>query len=234
MATPETIRYCNNVYEEFTRLSDFIWKMNSQIHTLREIELRKLDLYYPDDAEMRQLRWNAEAKKLDYWFPITLNYSSVVQVFITLETSLRRTCNLLHKDRKLPLRPSEIKGGQIEKYLIFLGRLCGVSISNLTLLPQMDVLTKIRDCIVHTSGFIGDSRDEKDLRNAITSKRFLSQEDIQWRKEKGIQNKKEEGEIQVIKAELGDRLWIELDYSHTCCSYAKDFVDNIHKLVDLK
>jgi hypothetical protein len=70
---------------EFGDLCDCVWKFNGQIEEIRKTELSKLDAYFPDDPHRKARRWLEEGYKVNFFFPLALNYSFVVLVFIELE-----------------------------------------------------------------------------------------------------------------------------------------------------
>jgi hypothetical protein len=47
---------------EFEDVADFFWKVPGFIERERELELTKLDDYFPDDPELRERRWRFESR----------------------------------------------------------------------------------------------------------------------------------------------------------------------------
>ena len=216
--------FWSQTYRDFSHLSDYIWKFNRQIEELRAVELAKLENYFPDNPEMQAIRWYYESQKLDQFFPTVLNYSFVVMACITIETRLMRLCDLLYEVKSFPVRADDLAGSNLERYMVFLDRFMGVSRGELGYWPQIAALTKIRNCIVHTSGFVARSRDERSVRNIITNRSYLSQADAQRRQ--GLEKK--DGrlvphEIYIREEEGRDRLVVRLQYAHSVPGYAREF-----------
>lgn len=225
MSADEVKSFCDETYYEFDHLGDYIWKFNQQIDELRKIEIAKLHAYHADEPEMQAIRWARESQKLDYSFPTALNYSFVVLVFITIETRLMRTCDLIYELRKLPIRAKDLSGRGLERYMKFLSKLADVRRENLSYWPQISNLTKIRNCIVHTSGFLDYSRDAQDLRRLVEDKSYFTSEH-----RKRLENI-ERSERKSIPPALhiehvagGERLIVEMEYSHAVCAYGREFL----------
>jgi hypothetical protein len=226
--------FCRESYDEFSHLGDYIWKMYQQIDSIRQVELRKLDDYFPNDPIARAWRWKRESERLDYIYPLAFNYSAVVQIFLTFETRLRRTCDLIYETKKLPIRAKELSGSTIERYLTYLDKFAGVEKIKLTLWQQIVALTKIRNCIVHTSGFFQDSSDSDAIRRLIKDRDYLSVEHRHRRR--SLQEKTGKvtpSELMIESTESGERIVVTMDYSFVACSYCRDSLLEIFQLAGL-
>lgn len=234
MVTQQKLQqFCDETFEEFGHLSDYIWKFNLQINELRSVELQKLQYYFPNDPTGQAIRWHYQSQKLDYWFPVMLNYSFVVLVFITIETRLMKACDLISESRTLSIRAKDMAGNGFERYMSFLTKLVGIPRQKLTLWPQISRLATIRNCIVHASGFVEFSNDEKVIRSIAQDRSYLSKEHLA-RIEKYDKEKNEDTRpIRIEKTDNGERLIIELDYSHNICFYGREFLMQILKEVGL-
>jgi len=224
--------FCNEIYLEFNHLSDYIWKFNLQIDELRTIELEKLESYFPNDPEMQAARWHNESQKLDYFFPVALNYSFIVLVFITIEARLMKACDLITEFKGLPIRAKDMAGNGFERYMSFLTKMAGVSREKLTIWNQISKFSIIRNCIVHTSGFIEFSNDEKAIRSIIQDRSYFSSEHSEhkvsiekYEKENNVSIRP----VRIEKTDNGERLIIEIDYSHNICFYGRDFLMQVLK-----
>ena len=62
---------------EFSDLGDYVWKSPSLIKTQEQIELKKLDDYFPNNPDLRDLRWRGESQKLYRVFPYLLATSNL-------------------------------------------------------------------------------------------------------------------------------------------------------------
>jgi hypothetical protein len=232
MTEAEIEEFCVSAYLEFDHLGDYIWKLNHQIDELREIELAKLPDFEPS---VRAFRCKEESYKLDYLFPLALNYSFVTLIFITLETRLLKTCNLLYESRNFPLKAKDLAGSGLERYINFLTKLVSIPLISLTHWPQISALTIIRNCIVHTSGFLENSRDEKALRHLVQNKSYLANTHRNKVTEVRLDNtnRRYSPEIGIENLDEGERLIINLGYSQVSCSYAREFLQEIFEKANL-
>ncbi len=134
------------------------------------------------------------------------NVFTVVSLF---ETYLLRLCLLIQA--LSGARLGDTKGQGIPRALEYL-RHTGIEGTRLQLWTQVDAALKIRNCLMHASGFLTHSRDAKELRRILKSGTFLPQK---HRKNKGI--------IQIVETDLGQRLQIANEYPWLLSSYLRDF-----------
>lgn len=184
----------------------------------------KLDLYFPNDPKVQMWRWKHESRLLEYVFPKALNYSFAVFVYIEIETRLMRLCNLLQEEFKLPIKATDLRGQGTEKYIEYLNKLIGISNDEIALLDAIRSLGKIRNCIVHTNGFIGESKDNKEIERIIQKELYLKEQDRN--------NPKRERKLVVIEKMAGEhRLKVDMHYPFLSCAYARDFFIELYELI---
>jgi hypothetical protein len=87
---------------------------------------------------------------------------------------------------------------------------------------------KIRNCLIHASGFLMHSRDENDLRRILKSGTFLLRE-----------HRRSKGMIQIDKTNSGERMQIDNEYPWLLSCYLRDFFAEIcdnttHALPELR
>ncbi|MBI5874957.1 MAG: hypothetical protein HZB81_03790 [Deltaproteobacteria bacterium] len=216
--------YIQETILEFESLADCIWKFNLHIADLRKEEMGKLDLYFPNDPKVQMWRWKHESRLLEYVFPKALNYSFAVFVYIEIETRLMRLCNLLQEEFKLPIKATDLRGQGTEKYIEYLNKLIGISNDEIALLDAIRSLGKIRNCIVHTNGFIGESKDNKEIERIIQKELYLKEQDRN--------NPKRERKLVVIEKMAGEhRLKVDMHYPFLSCAYARDFFIELYELI---
>lgn len=107
----------------------------------------------------------------------TLRYSHVVLLHILAETQLRSFCLIMKKEKALPdLIPGDFRGSPMDQIQIYLKKLIGISIGEIPQWESLRNLQKVRDCIVHVYGVVGESRD-KDLAGLISKTSGLGIDD---------------------------------------------------------
>lgn len=109
------------------------------------------------------LRQIATSHIFDHDFPNALHYSYVVLLFIAIEDGLRKTCDFIQQSNTLPLKAKHLKGDAIERCMLFLDKLAGIPRSDLHHWHQVSDLSKVRHCVVHSSGRVALSRDKEYL-----------------------------------------------------------------------
>ncbi len=236
MQNDEVKAICYSMYNEYSLLADCVWKFNEQIDELKRIELEKLDTYYPNDDNGKALRWYFESQKLEYFFPVTLNYAFLIMVFVTIETHLMKTCDLLYETRKLPLRAKELAGRGLDRYMNYLSKLASVSRDCISIWPQISNLTKLRNCVVHTAGYIDNSKDEKTIRAMVKDMSYLSKEDKERLALSTNTQEQDDLHFQSVliqQIEGRDRLTIGRDYSFAITTYGRDFLNQIFEETSL-
>jgi hypothetical protein len=92
---------------EFEDVADFLWKVPRFIEHERQLELTKLDDYFPDNPELRERRWMFEFSKLNHTFQYlvaTGNLFCAVSLFETyllvLASGLQAYTGIRFKDVK--------------------------------------------------------------------------------------------------------------------------------------
>jgi hypothetical protein len=110
--------------------------------------------------------------------------SFVVFVYIEIETRLMRLCNLLHTKLSLPIMAKDLRSQGIERYIEYLSKFLNISKSDLLLIEVIKNLGKVRNCIVHTNGFLEESKDNKELNRIIDNELYLTEKTEAIRSEK--------------------------------------------------
>ncbi|MBU0910164.1 MAG: hypothetical protein KJ717_11410 [Proteobacteria bacterium] len=165
---------------------------------------------------------------LDYFFPLTLSYALIVSIFLTLESQFRVLTNIIYDKSTVSdgfheyLRKT-YKCGNFEKYLHYYTDQTRVSYADLRYWQQINKLSMLRDCIVHVSGYIADSRKRSEIERMVRSRDYLVTEDRSQPKARyQSDNYLEQGEIDIDEFE--ERLLIGGSYCKTACKYCEGFV----------
>jgi len=211
METREYKSFCGETVIVFSELNNYLEEMMKLIDGHRLDKLLQLQ----STPVLEETFWwkNAEWRVEKFW-PLTLNYSFVIMLFVNIETRLNHTCNILYERDSLPLQVKEIRGGSIEKCILYLDRFENLEHNKISSWSQIDAINKIRDCIVHTSGKIENSRDEKYLQNLI--KRYPKQ-------------------INLSDSHFGMEkvLILESDYCRSLCISSRKFFEDVFRKTNL-
>jgi hypothetical protein len=145
--------------------------MESQLETLKAEDRNKILSHIKNlvlDEEQKMAEWDLaideHTAKYDMLFRNFFRYSFVVLLVLFIENSLRNLCYAVQdvkgSSRKVPNAQQAI-WAEYKKYL----RQEGLSVPE-SFWETINTLTKVRNCIVHSSGKVTGSKHEKDLRNA--------------------------------------------------------------------
>jgi hypothetical protein len=159
--------------EEFESLSDFIWKAPRLVETEKELDLAKLEQYFPNDPESRELRWKYESHKLDHVFPYLIAVGNLFALLSLFESYMLALCSEL-QSRTL-VRLDGVSGTGISRLFRFL-RKVGIKPEELRLYRQIQAASKIRNCLIHASGVLSWSLDNNDLCDLQRTGIYLSPE----------------------------------------------------------
>lgn len=146
----------------FRNLADYHEKLEDQIPLIQQSELEKIQLWAKQEAVDALDYYTAlDEVQLNYQysFPQSLRYSFIVLLFIVVEKQLTEFCRYIERKHKLPIRSNELKGGFIERAKIYSHKLAGISKDGVNW-KNVEDLSVIRNCIVHTMGDVKDSRDK--------------------------------------------------------------------------
>lgn len=233
-ANQESLDLFASIWWEGESLSDCIWKLNGQISDLRKDELSKLDAYFPEEGPDRALRWRLESRKLDYSFPLFLNYSFVTTTFALTEAFLIKTCELVHLITGSPIRVRQLAGSKLDRCFDYLRHFGGLDTNLLELYEPIKALSSIRNCIVHAAGFVRESRDDRELRQIISERKYLSKTHRLRRDELDKRDgKTRQPEIIIVEDHNAERLFLREDYAHVAGGYFRNLLFEIFEQTKL-
>ena len=140
-------------------LKSYMTTMENEVHGLYAKELNSVVRPANADEEEVSLYFDERQWVEDHFqddFVPMMRYSFIVFLHTILEDHLRRFCNHVHKEKGLSLKVSDLRGeSPIDRSKIFLGKLAGFDIAAITQWQSLQDFQKVRDCIVHSSGFTG-------------------------------------------------------------------------------
>jgi hypothetical protein len=173
----ESYYYKTESQERLSSLANYLAIMDMQVARIESEQFEQLnkDLEtisdswsVPDQYSFSQWREN-EYHQFKSTFSESFHYSFVVLVWLVIEDELKRVC--LEIQRRKELIPQKWEGNSIIKQCKeILKKVAGVPIENITLWSDIDNLQNVRNCIVHTSGFVNESRDKKHLIKLVEAK----------------------------------------------------------------
>ena len=129
----------------------------------------------------------------------------------------------------MPIRAKDLAGNGFERYMSFLGKMVSVPRDKLTLWTQISRFATIRNCIVHASGFVEFSKEENQIRSIVQDRSYLKKEHIKNIEKIEKEENKNIRPFHIENTDNGERLIIELDYSHNICIYGRDFLMQVFK-----
>jgi hypothetical protein len=207
---------------EFSDISDYIWKAPNFIEQETKLEKRKLEAYFPltGDADkdafaisLRAIRWEHESRKLYELFPQLLAVGNLYACLSVFEAYCLRLANLIERRSQHQVRTTGGRG--IQKIFKFFST-AGVQHFKTDYALEMEAALKIRNCLIHSEGLLSWAQ-EASLRRIIGSGRFLSIEHLERRKRLGTPL----DEVTIVTSELGDKITISNKYPHLLATYAR-------------
>ena len=222
------------IWWEGEALSDCIWKLNGQLPDLRKEELAKLNDYFPEEGPLRRLRWQLESHRLNYSFPLFLNYSFVTLIFALTESFLIRTCELVHATTGSPIKVRQLAGAKLDRCFEYLRHFGHLDTDTLELYEPIKALSAIRNCIVHAAGFVRESKDDRQLREIIANRRYLSTtQSIRHDELDEQEGKQRTPDITIIEDNNAERLFIRESYAHSAGGYFRRVLIDIFEQTGL-
>jgi hypothetical protein len=117
------------------------------------------------DEEDRELHWqlgNHIDRLYDEDLKPAMRYSFIVLVHIVFENQLRQFCNEIKKEKKFNLSLPDLSGSPIDRAQTFLSKVAGLSVGGFPEWQNVRSIQKVRDCVVHAYGRLGDLANDKD------------------------------------------------------------------------
>jgi hypothetical protein len=169
------IRLIKDIEKDFSYLPSYIGTLSQYLQEQNEKYKQTRDYYY--------LRRGG-----DEYFPNALNYSFIILAFLTLENHLRTLTSILYEEHNVKKQGADdfktflrknYRGGNFERYLDFYSSITKTPRSKLNYWPQIEKFGKLRDCIVHVSGYIAESRDQQEIERFIKTRDYFHHNDRQ-------------------------------------------------------
>jgi hypothetical protein len=170
--------------ERLKGLGDYLAIMDTQVTRIEAEQAKKLeeDLQsipdsLSDEDQSSYIQWREDEYQLfQSTFAKSFRYSFIVLVWLVIEDELKRVC--IEIQQRKGLVPQKWKSnGIFDQCKSILKEVAGVSIEKIVHWSSICDLQKIRNCIVHTSGFVNASKDKEHLIKLIERKHLSLQLD---------------------------------------------------------
>lgn len=156
-----------DVWPMFNGLAEYARILEDQIDRLTNAErLRIQRTPFPDEAEW-QNTWREHRWLFEETLPRTLRYSCIVSLVIALETTLNDACKELQKRRDHGLSVKDLRGRGLDRALLYFTKVIGLDTDAYQFTSKVHDLKILRNCIVHTSGYMANSKDERKIREIL-------------------------------------------------------------------
>lgn len=158
---------------DFGELRRYFQRVESQLDEASRLELYAIESQpQPKDweayQETIQLELDTHRYEFEQTLPRILMYSLVSSLHTVVEYRLKGLCDQLKRRKELPVSISKFQGSIIEKASNFLKAFHLPTFQD-DETQRLREFILVRNCIVHSTGFIEGSRDEKSLREMVNS-----------------------------------------------------------------
>lgn len=220
----DTVFFHNLSLATFNGLNDYYAVMELQLKTLKdndrkeiEEEIQKLGLSDQEGFAEWDMAMQNHTATFDMMYTNFFRYSFITLIFLALEDWLYKLCLAAQDVKGVTNSPQK---HSLEEYRKFLNG-ANISVSNRLWEVAYD-LQKVRDCIVHTSGDVTRSKDEKYLRAMAKSKKGVK-----------ISNYVYSGDEEPLYLDH-DMLLIQPDYCTSAIKNIKVLIEGLCDEVPLK
>ncbi|MFN3388126.1 MAG: hypothetical protein ACK40O_04290 [Allosphingosinicella sp.] len=212
-----------DVYEHFSTLGDYMWKLPRFIDHELEHEKRKLDEYFPvtEDSDhsilqRRRLRFFSEFGKLLIDFPDFMGASSFVMVMSHFEYYLLKVCRDHEAATGVDLDKFRGRMRGPSRLLDFVEEVSPEIVPN-SRLPQLKEAFYLRNCLVHANGVLSLSKDAARVRTIVKQRLFYPPH---RRQTEDSSQDKDLPRLEITP--VGERLLVPVPYAHWLAYAARD------------
>jgi hypothetical protein len=215
-------KLAQSAFNDFSNTADYIWKSPRLIEHETALEIQKLKDYYPNDPDSKRIRWQFEKRKLSSVFPHLIAIGNLFSVLSLFEMYLLLLANELSKVTSVNVKDTQGQGVyRMLKYL----RNIGINTNDLEYYYEIQAAIKIRNCLIHISGFIDWAKDGDEIKRLCKNGSYLNKIHRQRRIEIGDKF----DEVELVPTKNGARLEINNNYSFIVTSYLRDYFLNLCK-----
>jgi hypothetical protein len=207
-----------NAFRDLNDIQDFIWKSPRLLAHETALEREKLATYFPDGGLNADIRWQNESKKLNETFPRLIAVGNLFSALSVFENYVLLLLKILQENVKDI--PKQALGHGVAKHLEAT-KAYGVDPGGLKYYEQIRVAISIRNCLMHASGLLSAFGKAEALKAQVAQRRYMSSNTKSFQTERARPPSRDV--VSVEASELGDKLVITNDYSHTVCSYLREY-----------
>lgn len=156
-----------DVHLLFHGLRKYVQTLEDQIEKIEEAERKDIqkasyEFFGEREIELQNHDWLFEEV-----LPRNFRFSCLVLLYASLEITMNKLCNELQERNALELQVRELKEGGVKRALLYIRKVAGIQLPVLTFEKKIQDLGTIRNCIVHTGGYIQASSNVKEVSRVL-------------------------------------------------------------------
>jgi hypothetical protein len=206
-------KLAEQAFWHFDAAIDYIWKVPTFLETQEQIETEKLE-EFADAPRLREWRRRFEFYRLLVVFPELVATSNLFVAVSLLEFYLLRLAGECVRRGRPSFR--EMRGQGIARFIAYF-RQMGAQPERLGAYSDVKALLTIRNCLMHASGMLSQSRDAEEVRRIVAERLYLPA-NVRTRA-----SERTDSEVTILETPLGDRLQITNTYAWLSCCMCRDF-----------
>lgn len=135
-----------------------------------EMERKKDD---EDDSNVND-NYSQSLMEIEYVYLRMHRYSAVLTAYSYLELVLHEICTVLEEKNNILFSVKDLKGNGLGRYKCYLKKVLGIEFSEMEGGESIDILNKVRNCIMHSGGDLRKCKKNIDLSKSIDRNPHLS------------------------------------------------------------
>jgi hypothetical protein len=156
-----------DIHMALNNLKDYVALMEIQLQQVREAARAKIPQNPAGLSNEDFSQWQREIfsheSRFEKDFPVKARYSFIVLLSIIIENSIRDICDVISERRSFFLKEKDFKGAPLDRLKTYLIKVAQVALPDKMLLQELNDIQNVRNCIIHTNGYVELSRDKKRL-----------------------------------------------------------------------
>ena len=128
----------------------------------------------------------------------------------------------------------ELAGGKLDRCFNYLRHFGNLNTDALQLYEPIQAISLVRNCIVHAAGFVKDSKDDRQLREIIAKRTYLSNAHRTRLDELALKDSKPlKPYITIVEDNNAERLFIDESYAFAASGYFRKMLFDIFEQTGL-
>ncbi len=203
---------------DFDDVSDYVYKSPRLLTHEKNLERRKLAVYFPEVGIDAEIRSHYESVKLNETFPRLIAMGNLFLVLSVFENYVFDLLKLLQDHNPVVPKLSLSRG--VAEHLKAT-KAYGAEPYEAKYYEQVLTAISIRNCLMHAKGLLASSRQADALRTRISHCKFLSSDLKKRRSER--EGPSARSEVTIEGTGVGERLVVTNDYAHLACHYLGEY-----------